>query len=259
MFNTIYQPVIAGLIQGLLEWLPISSSGQVMIFLASVLGLNLSMAYSLSIFLHLGTTFSAIIYFKSKIVRELRGSKYLIKLWFYVTIASIAIGFPLYIAYFRFLESISLDIVSLSVGILLILTGIVAFKVRGKFSTKSKLEIKDFLLLGFIQGLSVIPGVSRSGITITLLLWLGLKPEKAVETSFLASIPVLLLASIYVASVSTLSPMGFIALITSFISGIISISFMISLAKRLPFHYFALAMGLIMVSMTGVAVFVFQS
>ena len=73
--NTLLNLLIAGFLQGILEWLPVSSSGQLMVFLAKISSLNLAGAYSFAFFLHLGTVLSAIVFFSKKIINELGTGK----------------------------------------------------------------------------------------------------------------------------------------------------------------------------------------
>jgi len=251
--NTLLNLLIAGFLQGCLEWLPVSSSGQVMVFLAKISSVNLAEAYSFALFLHLGTALSAIVFFRKKIIYGLKTSFFLLKFWVYVTLVSIAIGYPIYYLYTKIVGQLSLDAVSLSIGFLLILSGIIASKVREKFAVKENVTLIDMIVLGLAQGVSVIPGISRSGITIALLLWLGFKPERAVELSFLASIPVIILAGAYASIESQIDISGTVGLAASFILGLISIGAMVSLAKKLPIHYFMLSIGMLMVLITGIS------
>jgi len=251
--NTLLNLLIAGFLQGILEWLPVSSSGQLMVFLAKISSLNLAGAYSFAFFLHLGTVLSAIVFFSKKIINELKASFFLLKFWVCVTLVSIVVGYPIYYFYTKIIGQLSLDVVSLSIGFLLIITGIITFKVRKRNASRKNVTLMDMMVLGLAQGVSVIPGISRSGITIALLLWLGFKPERAVELSFLASIPVIIIAGAYASLESQIGITGIIGLMASFISGLISIGVMVSLAKKLPIHYFMLSIGALMVLITGVS------
>ena len=251
--NMLLDLLIAGFLQGILEWLPVSSSGQVMVFLAKIFSMDLTVAYSFTLFLHLGTVLSAIVFFGKKIINELRTSLFLLKFWIYVTLVSVVVGYPIYYFYRKIIGQLSLDVVSLSIGFLLILTGFIAFKVERRTASKENVTLRDMVFLGLAQGVSVIPGISRSGITIALLLWLGFKPERAVELSFLASIPVIILAGIYASLETQINITGMVGLLSSFISGLISIGVMVSLAKKLPMHYFMLTIGALMVLIIGVS------
>ena len=250
------QVVLAGFVQGVLEWLPVSSSGQVMVFLSGVFGLELVEAYGLAVYLHVGTLFSAILYYGGDIVGCVRScglgfSNLLVRLWVVTTMVSVVVGYPMYLVYRETLGGVSLDVVTGVVGLLLIVTGLMLKYAGSKrsYRTFEDLRVRDYIVLGIVQGASVIPGVSRSGVTIAVLLLLGLRGSDAVKTSFLASIPVIALASIY-AGLSQgyiVSVVGLMGMLSAFGAGLIGLQVMVFLSRRLPLHYFALAMGLVMV------------
>lgn len=258
----LYDIVVAGILQGLLEWFPISSSGQVMLFLSGLLGIGIIEAYGLSIYLHFGTLLSAITFYRKDIVNVLKvvtsktgfWNNSILRLWVIVAPISIAVGYPLYIVYRKFLGDLPLDTVTGLIGLLLVATGI-ALMITGSKSGSRKLEdmtLKDYVSLGVVQGLSVIPGVSRSGVTIATLLFLGLRGSEAVRTSFLASIPIIALASMYSGLVHgyVLTITGILGVLSSLLAGITGIWIMTFISRRLPLHYFSLTIGLIMVLAT---------
>lgn len=255
----IYQAVLAGLIQGILEWLPVSSSGQVTVFLSGMLGLELVNAYGLSLYLHMGTLFSAILYYGKEIINTTRNhgvslNNPLLRLWTATTTISIAVGYPTYMFFQKKLGGVSLDVFTGVIGILLIATGLLLIYAKSKrnYRTFKDLGLRDYIALGIAQGISVIPGVSRSGATIAVLLLLGLHGSDAVKTSFLASIPAIALASIYtglsqgyIASVT-----GLAGMLSAFTAGLMGLWFMVFISKKLPLYYFTLTIGLIMATAT---------
>lgn len=252
----LYQVVLAGFIQGVLEWLPVSSSGQVMVFLSRVLGLRLVEAYGLAIYLHIGTLFSAILYYGRDIISWVKGhglglNNLLVRLWLVTTIASIAIGYPIYVVYQETLSNTSLDVVTSFIGLLLVITGLLMkyAKHERNYRTLKDLKTRDYIALGIAQGVSIIPGISRSGTTIAILLLLGLRSNDAVKTSFLASIPVIALASIYtgLSQGYIVSIAGLIGILSALGAGLIGLWIMVFLSKRLPLYYFALTIGLAMI------------
>ncbi len=250
--------ILAGVLQGILEWFPVSSSGQVMLLLSGLFGLEVVRAYGLSIYFHLGTLLSAIVFYR----RDLAGiprvlftrtgfwENSVLRLWIITTPISIALGYPLYMVYTMFLEGVTLDVVTGVIGLLLVATGI-ALAITGSkqgFRSFKDMVLRDYFLLGLAQGLSIIPGISRSGSTIAVLLLLGFKASESIRISFLASIPVIALATLYVGYTSgyVFSPTMFLGLISAFIFGLLGIWFMNILARKIPFYYFAITIGLIM-------------
>ncbi len=255
----LYQVALAGFVQGILEWLPVSSSGQVMVFLSSILGLRLIEAYRLALYLHMGTLFSAILYYREDIIDSIKSygisfNNSLLRLWVITTIVSVVTGYPIYIVYQKILGNVSLDIATSIIGLSLIITGLLLMYAKSKknYRTFKDLGVKDYIVLGIAQGISIIPGISRSGITIAILLLLGLHSSDAVKTSFLASIPIIALASIYIGLFQgyIVSIVGLIGMLSALGAGLIGLWVMVFMSKKLSLYYFALTIGLIMVLAT---------
>ncbi len=255
--------VVAGLIQGLLEWLPVSSSGQVTLFLAGLFGYSIGEAYRMSLFLHFGTLISALVFFYRDIYVALARLFHfkldpVTKLWIYGTIYSLIIGVPIYFIYNEIVGELNLDVISAIIGATLIGLGLFMKKVRA-FGEKSldKMSRRDYLILGIAQGIAVLPGVSRSGLTILVLLLSGFSSWEAVRTSFLASIPVIFLASLYTGFSEhfIFEPTGLVALSTAFLSGLLGIAVMYLLSRKLPLYYFPIAAGIIVLAITLPALF----
>ncbi len=247
--------LVAGFLQGLLEWFPVSSSGQVLLFLSSLMGLSLTKAFSIALYLHVGTLLSVIVYYRRDIASHLSQeflslSNPLTRLWVITTIVSLIVGYPVYKLYNLVLSGVSLDVVTGLIGLLLVLTGAMLLLTgRGiKLRAFTEMGLRDYILLGIAQGVSVIPGVSRSGLTIAVLLLLGFKASESVRISFLASIPVIALATLYVGYTSgyAFSPLMLLGLASAFASGLLGIWIMNTLARRIPLYYFAITVGLIM-------------
>ncbi|MCE4599992.1 MAG: undecaprenyl-diphosphate phosphatase [Desulfurococcales archaeon] len=245
--------LLAGLLQGLLEWLPVSSSGQVMLALSLSLGLSPGIAYELSLALHGGTLLSAIAYYWRSVVSGIVGLTRpmeceVSRIWLIATPVSVAVGYPLFLLYERIAGGVGLDWLMILVGAPLTLIGVAGLSLSG--SEREELTLRDILWLAVAQGVAAIPGVSRSGLTIAVLVLRGVSPLKAVRSSFLAGIPVILLAAVYTGLVEgayLASSMG-VALASSFLSGLAGIYFMELLARRLNMHVFSLVVGLVLVA-----------
>jgi len=189
------QSIVLGLIQGLTEWLPISSSGHLV--LAQRL-MNLTVPVGFDVMLHIGTLLSVVIFFwrdiKKILVsvfnRDVRDENF--KLFTYVLIGSVptaVIGFFL----MKFFESLFLNIRAVGVGFLV--TGLLLLLSRF-WNNNKKLSWKSSLLIGTVQGVSIAPGISRSGSTISTGLFSGVKKEDVFKYSFLLSIPAIIGATI---------------------------------------------------------------
>ena len=263
---------VIALLQGLFEWLPISSSGQVMIVSMNVFGLSAEEAFSLAIWLHLGTTFAVIVKFRVdfiKMIKSVLPKKFEVdkvdenkRNWIIIaTIGTAFTALPLYFLFKVLIEGflpVQGDIITLIIAGFLIATGILLLKVKKDFGNNTIKDAseddvyKDSFIAGLIQGISILPGISRSGVTTSTILLEDYKQDNALKLSFLMSVPVAF-ASIAVdaffgdSSVfGVLDPITIcIATLVSFIVGYCSMEILIRLAQKIEFGYFCLIYGII--------------
>lgn len=254
---------ILGIIQGLAEWLPISSEG--LLFLTKLTffsqdGFSVPDTISLILFLHLGTFLAALIYFRRDCLRltrslfNFRASPFADRRVIVFLIISTVISGGLGIVVLTLAENTILlasgKVITLIVGLLLLITGGLGLTVRfsGARSEES-VSIADAIILGILQGISPLPGVSRSGITVAGLLLRGLNDTAALRLSFLMSLPIVLGGNIVLNLKSGLifnSP-ALVGLAFSFIFGLLTIHLLIRLARRVSFAWFAIFFGLLSV------------
>ena len=204
--------IIQGLIQGLTEFLPVSSSGHLSLaqhFLSTAEETKLFT----SIILHLGTLVAVFIAFRKtifelileffRLVSEVFTGKFKWKTMnpqrrlIIMIIISILPLFAFYI-FSDIFKSISSDSDIIIEGIAFIYTGtllLLSSKFMNGKKTAGDLTVKDSLTVGFFQGIALVPGISRSGSTITAGLFSGMKKETAIEYSFILGIPVILAGS----------------------------------------------------------------
>ena len=186
------QAIILGLIQGITEWLPISSTGHLRV-IENLMGLQLPIAFDG--LLHIGTILVTIVFF-NKYIREILSALWrkdfktetgrTIPLIVIGTVPTVVIGL------------VFGDMIEAAFGGLLPIAG--AFAVCGIVLYASKMgkeshsspSVIEALLIGTAQGIAIIPGLSRSGLTISAALLFGLKREKAFSFSFVLSIPAIL-------------------------------------------------------------------
>jgi undecaprenyl-diphosphatase len=239
------QAVSLGVLQGTAEWIPISSEGQTMLVMMKWLGISPADALSYSILLHIGTMAAVLIRFKGEFLRVLNNKDpQMARILIISTICTGVTGIPLY---FIFKKSFSSgEEATLIIGALLIFTGLL---LRSKWSGSRRIEdvkTADAVLLGLAQGFSILPGVSRSGITLTALLMRNLNQEAALVISFMISVPAVLGAVVLDHSVAAV-PVSFaaLAIATSFVVGYLSINLLIRYAKRVNFSVFCITMGFI--------------
>lgn len=237
--------LILGLMQGITEWLPISSQGQT-VLLSQFLGMPAETALDLAIWLHLGTLFAALIYFRSDISRIFNEEKrYLLRFLVISTIATGIIGAPLYIFVEDFFAGNAGSAILALVGLMLIVSGMM--QKRAKEGLKKEVDIgdSDSIVTGIAQGLSVLPGISRSGMTSSILLLRGYDSESALRLSFMMSIFAVAMGQIglQLKGGFVVSPEATLAMVASFATGLLSIDLLLKLAHRIKFWKFLFVMG----------------
>ena len=225
--------IFLGVLQGLFEWVPISSEG--IIALTSQFFAKETNPIDVALFLHSGTLLAVLIYFRRdwKEVLRLKNTK-LARFLIISTLVSLAVGYPTY----RLVKSMVIgNGLLLIMGFALLLTAYF-HKVKKTFQIDFN---KLAAITGFLQGLSAIPGLSRSGSTIFGLSLAKITPAKTLKISYMMSAPVVLASSIYLfLSNPVLILEGWPALIASFLVGMLSLNFLIHFVAKINFFRFAL-------------------
>lgn len=221
-----------GALQGVLEWLPLSSEGYT-IMAASALGISAPAALEMSMWLHVGTLLSALAYFHRELVDRGR-----LSFLFLATAASGITGFPAYLLAKRFVLMEG-SFVTLLIGLLLVLTG-AAHRLDFKLA-----KTNAAIFAGLVQGLAIIPGISRSASTVLALTLSGVEKEEALRLSFLMSIPAV--AALMLARVTLLgaSPPPWAGIAAAAIVGYFSLQALLSLVRRVDFSFFCVSFGLL--------------
>jgi len=244
------EAIIAGILQGILEWLPISSEGNLLIFLNGLLGLEATDTLLFVIFLHLGTGLSALFYFRREIVLIILARDRETKLTLYrlilITLITGIIGFPIF--YFLSISPYLGEILLGITGLALIITGLMQ-KNRGSKGHKKLQELNwsETIGLGIVQGLAIIPGFSRSGATTSFLLFRNFKGEDAIRFSFLMSIPASFAAVFGMLLINnyTITIEAVISLLSTIIVGYFTIDLLIKVAEKISFWQICLVLGII--------------
>ncbi|TET58476.1 MAG: undecaprenyl-diphosphate phosphatase [Promethearchaeota archaeon] len=269
----IFEYIIIAILQGFLEWLPISSSGQTFIVSMNIFGLSAVEAYSLSIWLHLGTTLAVLLKFRMdfiKIIKSFMPRAYGVdeidvrkRNWLiYATLGTGITALPLYFI-FRIIIADSFtsfqgDLITLIVCGLLVITGIILLKTRKIYGEDTLNEVaqnsitKDSFLSGLIQGVSILPGISRSGVTVSTILLENYNQDNALRLSFLMSVPVAIASIIVDIIFSEGSIFGIInpliiviVTLISFFVGYLSMEFLLRVAQKISFGYFCILYGVV--------------
>ncbi len=225
--------IFLGIIQGLTEFLPISSSGH-LAMLENFL--NIKEPVVVTAFLHFGTFFATLIFFRKEIVGILSGlikkESKSIKYTIYIIIGNMPI--ILFALLFKdFIESSFTDIklVFISLGI----TGVIVLLTSIVNKGEKQISFITALLIGIGQMFAVFPGLSRSGLTIATGLFAKAKPEEAFRFSFLLSLPAVFGANLLELKEITSFPNPveiIIGMLISFISGYIALKILRSLVQK---------------------------
>jgi len=227
--------LICGIVQGISEFLPISSSGHLYL-VSNILKFNASDKLAFFVWLHFATLFAVLVFFYKDILAVLRNKTILINIIITtVTTSIVAIVIKKIVgSYFDNHYLIACGFIATTMFLLL-------NKVRmgGKMSMDGY-TLKEALILGIIQGIAVVPGISRSGVTITTLMRRGFDSGVSFRLSFLVSIPVILAAFIYESRgiQGTFSTMYIWGFISAFISGLIALKVLKNIISRKHLYYF---------------------
>ena len=267
------QAIIFGIVQGLFEWLPVSSEALIVILSKYMLGMDVAQGIELAIWLHLGTLISATIYFRKEIIEIIKeiieNLKTVLKknneckvvkiseltyFLFVSTFFSGLIAFPL------LLVAVNLEINDayflIFIGIFLLFISLMQ-RIK-EMKKKEKITHRDSIIVGIMQGFAVLPGVSRSGITTGTLLLQGYSIERTFQLSFLMSIPIVFLAQfafpIIKGTFFISGPMIVSALVAAIV-GYLSIHYLIEIAKRYNFKNVTLSLGLLVIVLGLVTLF----
>ncbi|MGB1970916.1 MAG: undecaprenyl-diphosphate phosphatase [Flavobacteriaceae bacterium] len=240
---------LLGVIQGLTEFLPVSSSGHLeLIKTLSKSTLFPHESLMLTLVLHAATALSTMVVFREDIrtiVREILTFKINASFYFalYIVISMIPAAFV-----GLFLEEIIASLFNqntLLVGVMLIITGGLLFLADRARTSEKNISATSAFLLGLVQAVAILPGISRSGATIATAVLLGIDKEKAARFSFLMVIPLILgsmaksLMDPTLLVSSDKSTFLIIGFISAFVTGIIACQWMIRLVKKAQLKYFS--------------------
>ena len=239
----ISQAVILGVVQGVTEFFPISSSGHLVI-MQHLFGIKEPMI-AFDIFLHLGTLAAILLYFRKDLIAMFTSEK---RTALCVAVAMV----PTVIIGLMFKDAVEeLLIRPRIVGYMLIATGVMLiasnlYSAYSKGRTPKKMGLTRALIIGAFQGVAVIPGISRSGATIASGILAGIDREKAFRFSFLLAIPAILGASVLKAhdigtGLSSGDMLLFIAGgVTAMVVGLFSIGVLLKIVKSNKLYLFGI-------------------
>ena len=248
---------LLGIVQGLTEFLPVSSSGHIEIF-KYFFNLNYfkNQGLLLTLVLHFATALSTIWVFRNQIIEILKikrsnRNNFFLKI-FLSMIPSVIIGL-LFEDTINFLFNSNI----LLVGTMLIITSFLLYKTDKTISTSKHISLRNAFLIGLIQAFAILPGISRSGATIALAVILGINKTEAAKFSFLMVIPLIfgsmaknILFNLQ-NQVFEFTPVLLLGFISAFLTGIIACRLMIKIVENSKLKYFGfycLVLGLVMIT-----------
>ncbi|MEX0932492.1 MAG: undecaprenyl-diphosphate phosphatase [Candidatus Pacearchaeota archaeon] len=257
----LFQQIILGILQGVLEWLPISSEGALFLVNSNFFGgTDLNLFIRQALFLHLGTFLSALVYFRKEVRDLAKGlwnyksadteTKKTLKFLFIATLISGIIG----LAILNFFELVAITKIPLTnatinfiVGFLLLITGSLQLKTSSAGYRKIlHLDNKDGVILGLMQGFAALPGLSRSGLTISGFLFRNFDETVALKLSFIMSLPIVLIGNV----ILNLSDIVFVkemffGFIFAFFFGLVTIQLLMNFSRKVKFGFFAICFGIL--------------
>ena len=229
--------IILGIVQGLTEFLPISSSGHLTL-LQDIFGITENNLF-LTVMLHLGTLFAVVVYYFKDLKSLLKPANFNKVWWLFVaTIPACLVGFFLNDFLTNTLPKLSLPFCFFISGIFIIFS-----EIFYKKQTKKKpLNTKNALVIGLVQCVALLPGVSRSGSTISAGLLCKVHKEEVANFSFLLSVPIILGSVILQLFETNLANINWLAILFgmffAFLSGLFAISLMLKVVKKSNLKWF---------------------
>lgn len=262
---SVFYSILLGIVQGISEWLPVSSKTQVLLVSNYLFALPVEVAFAFGLFMEVGSIASASVYFRRDIASLLHDRRLLLYL-VVVTVITGIVGVPLYLAAEKLLSS------AYDPGAPMLILGaiLVCDSIYIRYSRKAPrmaglkdMKLKHYITIGIAQGIAALPGVSRSGMTVSTMLFMGVEPGDAFRLSYLAYIPAALggIATTVLFSraelntaVAAVDPTGvLVAIITAALVGLGVIAIALRFAKRNNIYIVTLAVGVVAIVIGALA------
>lgn len=260
-----WEALILGAVQGIVEWLPVSSEGVIFLLKANFFpGSEVEEILKQALFLHFGTFLAALVYFRKEVAGLVKAlfrypeaemeTRKLLHFLIVTTVISGILGYFLYeLSLGVSKENLTARTVTLAVGVLLLFTAYLQFRARKtkakEFRGYSGINKTDNIVLGLAQAAAAFPGLSRSGLTVSALLLRKFEEQTALKLSFLMSMPIVFGGNIILnAEKFNLSPESMLALGSSFVFGLITIGSLLKLAEKVNFALFVLMFALLTIA-----------
>ena len=241
-----YTAIFLGLVQGLAEFLPVSSSGHLLMF-ENLLGIT-DGGLLLTLILHLATLLAVVVVYWQRLWQMIR-HPFSRETWQLVVATGLTCS--LVLIFNDVIDQLftihALPFLFIICGVYLLLPNLIKPKINQR-------TWRQAVMMGFAQGIAVVPGLSRSGLTITTGRLAGMPATNATDFSFLMSLPIILASFLYeILRGGSVQALGWgnvvLAFITAFVSGIVAIKFMLNVTRKIDLRWFAVYLLLLGVSL----------
>ena len=245
-----------GFVQGLAEWLPVSSQGVLAAIYILIEGRSFEEAVDYALWLHLGTATASMVVFRRDIqslVSEvftfpISPSPLFIFILF-ASITSFIVALPILLIVDDFSSKLGVSAM-ITVGFFMLITGGIQF-IKKEIGTRdrSSLSIRDAIIIGLFQGIAILPGLSRSGLTVAVFLGRKFDKREALSISFIMSIPASLAASLFTVFDSrvVVSTETLVSSAVAFFTGVFAIKIFLDFASKVNFGILVILVGLVMI------------
>ena len=250
---------VVGLVQGLLEWVPVSSEGAVALALTA-LDRDPDVATQFALFLHAGTGIAATVYYRDVLADVLRdlpdwrpsgafeGETADLSFFGIATAVSVVVGLAGYLTLETVVDAVAGGAFVAFIGALLLGTGILMRTAEARsHARRAQPDAVDAVLVGALQGLAILPGVSRSGTTVSALLLRGHEGSNSLRLSFVLSIPAAFGAGVLVLlddGIPAIDPgTAAVALVISAVVGYLTVDALTRVVERVAFWKVCIGFG----------------
>jgi len=254
---TFIESILLGILQGFTEFLPVSSSGH-LVLAEHLLGYSDEVPLLYDILLHVASLLAVVIFFRKKLIKLIKGlfdmsgynedHRYAVL----IIVSTFVTGVMLFVTkpavhYIRE-RPVFLFATFLFTAVILFVS---QYFLNRSFERK-EMTIKDAVIIGAFQGIAVLPGISRSGSTITAALFRKLSANDAVEYSFMLAIPAILGALVLESVKGSFSGIDPVVAVTgfaaSFLASIVALKFLVFMIKKTIMYPFGIYLGILAVA-----------
>jgi len=268
--------LVAAIVQGILEWLPVSSEAFLLLVLM-LFGVPPTQALIITIAFHLPTALASIFYYYKEYLQTVEDiiklqNTYRFKLIIVSTVLSAVTAIPIYYALKAILSTIEYQIQIAStlviglIGLLMTATGIITSKSRKSIHNRrrklSELNTRDSIIIGVIQGFSILPGVTRSGVTLAGFISRRFDRTDSLKGTFIMAGPISLGAFLFLLVAGDIVFFNMflheliLSLLVCFLVSLITIQFLVRLAEKLNYPAFLKLFGTIMIALSLIGCYI---